>query len=93
MKSITIRGIDGELDAAIKGQPAYSRQSVNQWLIESLEKLTGKSKEPVCRKYNDLDALAGGWSKQETKAFLANIEIFEEIDNPVGRTKRSESGN
>jgi hypothetical protein len=83
MKSITIRGIDVELDAAIKDQAVRSRQSVNQWLIESLKKLTGKSKEPVFKKYNDLDALAGGWSKQETKDFLADIKIFEKIDKDI----------
>jgi hypothetical protein len=83
MKSITIRGIDGELDSAIKEQAASSRQSVNQWLIQSLKKLTGTSKEPVFKKYTDLDALAGGWSKQETEAFLADIKIFEKIDKDV----------
>jgi hypothetical protein len=83
MKSITIRGIDGELDAAIKDQAGCSRQSVNQWLLESLKKLTGRSKEPVFKKYNDLDTLAGGWSKQETKAFLADIKMFEKIDKDI----------
>jgi hypothetical protein len=83
MKSITIRGIDGELDAAIKDQAVRSRQSVNQWLLESLKKLTGRSKEPVFKEYTDLDALAGGWSKQETKAFLADIKIFEKIDKDI----------
>ena len=83
MKSITIRGIDGELDTAIKEQAAHSRQSVNQWLIQALKKLTGTSKEPVFKKYNDLDTLAGGWSKQEAEAFLADIKIFEKIDKDI----------
>ena len=42
-----------------------------------------KDIEPVFKKYNDLDALAGGWSKQETKDFLADIKIFEKIDKDI----------
>lgn len=83
MKSITVRGIDGELDAAIKEEAVRNKQSINQWMIESLKKLTGMAKEPVFKKYTDLDALAGGWSKQETEAFLADIKIFEKIDKDV----------
>lgn len=83
MKSITIRGIDAELDAAIKEQASRSRQSVNQWLVEALKKITGMAKEPVFKKYNDLDGLAGTWSKQEAEAFLADIKIFEKIDKDI----------
>jgi hypothetical protein len=83
MKSITIRGIDGDLATAIKNQAARNRQSVNQWLVQSLKKLTGKSKEPVFKHYDDLDPLAGGWTKQETEAFLADIKIFEKIDKDI----------
>ena len=31
----------------------------------------------------DLDALAGGWSKEEVKTFQKNTQIFERIDEDV----------
>ena len=31
-----------------------------------IKKVTGTGKEPVFKKHNDLDGLAGGWSKKET---------------------------
>jgi hypothetical protein len=40
-------------------------------------------KEPVFKKYHDLDNLAGGWSKEETEAFYKNTHIFERIDEDV----------
>jgi len=83
MKSITIRGIDSDLASAIKEKAAMNRQSINQWLLYSLKKLTGQAKEPVFKKYHDLDALAGGWSRSETETFLANTRIFEIIDEDV----------
>jgi hypothetical protein len=40
-------------------------------------------KEPVFKKHHELDALAGGWSKEEAKAFQKNTQIFERIDEDV----------
>ena len=44
---------------------------------------TGTGKEPVFKKHHDLDALAGGWSKEEVKAFQKNTKIFERIDEDL----------
>ena len=83
MKTLTIRGIDPELDRAIKSRATQSNLSANQWILQSLKKVTGTGKEPVFKKYHDLDVLAGGWSREETKAFQKNTEIFERIDEDV----------
>ena len=83
MKTITIRGIEPELDRVIKSRAKQNNLSVNQWLLETLKKVTGISKEPVFKKHTDLDALAGGWSKEEAKAFQKNTQIFERIDEDV----------
>jgi len=48
-----------------------------------LKKATGMGKEPMFKKHHDLDALAGGWSKEEAKAFQKNTQIFERIDEDV----------
>lgn len=83
MKTITIRGIDPELDRVIKSRARQDSLSVNQWVLQTLKKVTGMGKQPVFKKHNDLDALAGGWSKEEVKAFHANTKIFQRIDEDV----------
>lgn len=80
MKTITIRGIDPGLDRVIKSQAKQNSMSVNQWVLQTLKKVTGIGKEPAFKKHHDLDALAGGWSKEEARSFQKNTEIFERID-------------
>jgi hypothetical protein len=83
MKTITIRGIEPGLDRVIKSQAKQNNLSVNQWILQALKKVTGMGKESLFKKYHDLDALAGGWSKEEAKAFQKNTQIFEKIDEDV----------
>jgi len=83
MKTITIRGIDPGLDRVIKARAKQDSLSVNQWILRVLKKVTGMGKEPVFKKHHELDALAGGWSKEEAKAFQKNTQIFERIDEDV----------
>ena len=40
-------------------------------------------KESVFKKHSDLDALGGGWSEEEAKAFQKNTQIFERIDEGI----------
>ena len=80
MKTLTIRGIDAELDRAIKSRAQQNNLSANQWIIQALKKVTGTGKEPVFRKHHDLDGLAGGWSQEEAKEFRKNTKIFDRID-------------
>jgi hypothetical protein len=79
MKTITILGIDSALERAIKSKAKMESLSANQWILQALRKVTGLNKEPVYKIYHDLDHLAGGWSREETEAFLKNTEIFEKI--------------
>jgi hypothetical protein len=83
MKTITIRRIDPQLDRVIKTRARQDSLSVNQWVLGVLKKATGLEKDPIFKKYTDLDGLAGGWSKEEAKAFRKNAQIFERIDEDV----------
>ncbi len=83
MKTITIRGIDPALDRVIKSRAKQNSLSVNQWILQTLKKVTGFGKEPVFKKHHDLDVLAGGWSREDAKAFQKNTQIFERIDEDV----------
>jgi hypothetical protein len=83
VKSITIRGIDGDLDQVIKSRARQDNLSVNQWIVNILKTATGTGKATLFKEYHDLDALAGGWSEEEAKTFLKGIEIFERIDEDI----------
>ena len=83
MKTITVRRIDPGLDRVIKSRAKQNNLSVNQWVLETLKKVTGMGKGPVFKKHDDLDALAGGWSKEEARAFQKNTRIFERIDEDI----------
>lgn len=83
MKTVTIRGIDPELDRAIKSRANQNNLSANQWILQALKKVTGTGKELLFKKHHDLDHLAGGWSKEETTAFKKNTKVFERIDEDV----------
>lgn len=83
MKTITIRGIDAELDKVIKSQAQQNDLSVNQWVLQALKKVTGIEKKTAFKRHHDLDRLAGGWTKEETKVFSESIQIFEKIDEDV----------
>jgi hypothetical protein len=83
MKTLTIRGIDAELERAIKTRAQQNNLSANQWIIQALKKVTGTGKEPVIKTYHDLDELAGGWTKEETAAFKKNTKSFEKIDEEI----------
>ena len=83
MKTITIRGINTDLDSVIKSRAQQNNLSVNQWVLQALKKITGTGKEPAFKEHHDLDALAGGWSREEAESFLKNTKIFERIDKDV----------
>jgi plasmid stability protein len=83
MKTITVRGVDPDLDQAIKSRAEGDNISVNQWVLKILKKATGMEKEPLFKKHHDLDELAGGWTKEDAVAFQKNTQIFERIDEDV----------
>ena len=80
MKTITIRGIEPDLGATIKLNASRENLSVNQWALKALKRSVGLDRKKVFRKYEDLDSLAGGWTKKDAETFLENIKIFERID-------------
>lgn len=83
MKTVTIRGIDENLDKLIKTMAGEARMSINQWLIMALKKVTNLDQKKVFAEYHDLDSLAGGWSKEEALQFKKNTSIFEIVDEEI----------
>lgn len=83
VKTLTIRGIESELSEAIKKLAAGQNLSVNKYLITVLKKLTGLSQNTTFKTYDDLDALAGGWSEENEKHFLEQTNQFRKIDEEM----------
>lgn len=83
MKTVTIRGIDENLDKMIKTMASKAGMSINQWLLLALKKVTCLDHRKVFNEYHDLDSLAGGWSREEALQFKKDTCIFEAIDEEI----------
>ena len=83
MKNIIIRGIDPGLERKIKSGAKAEQQSLNQWILSALRRITGVAKEKNLTLYHDLDELAGGWDESTAQEFLKNIACFEQVDEDL----------
>jgi hypothetical protein len=83
MKSITLRGIDGELEEALKRLAKESSSSVNATILQLLRRAVGLEKKKFHVVHHDLDALAGTWSEEELREFERNTRPFSEVDEEL----------
>lgn len=75
MANISLRGLDDPTLSRIKTNARRRKISVNRLIVETLrEKYAGG---PA---FDDLDILAGAWSRAEASAFEAAVAPFAEID-------------
>ena len=82
MKQLTIRGVDDRLHAALSEAAAHEKQSVNKYVLKVLCERLGLLPDPDDREatYDDLDHLAGTWTKEQGEAFLHEVGRQREID-------------
>jgi len=81
MNTISLRGIDDELKKRLQEEAGKKQSSVNSLIVSLLRESMGLSKKRSRYiRHHDLDALAGTWSEEEAKEFLASIEAFETIE-------------
>ncbi len=84
MKTLTIRGIDTELDEKIKQKAKDSGESINKMMLRLLKSALGiGGKKKTFPLHNDLDHLAGTWTKEDEEEFRTNTEAFEKIDEDL----------
>ena len=83
MKTLTIRNIDDDLSKFLKKKADHSGTSLNSCIINTLKQEAGLLKKQISKKYDDLDDLAGTWSKREYNEFNKNIASFEQIDEEM----------
>jgi hypothetical protein len=75
MANVLLRGLDAATLSRLRADARRRRISVNRLIVETLQRQhAGKEA------YDDLDALAGRWSKSEARSFEAAVAPFSEID-------------
>jgi len=86
MKSMSVRGLDPELEEKLKQVAREKGKSVNQVVIEAMKKQFGLVKERKFTKiYHDLDHLFGRWSQEEFDHIQEKIESGRKIDEELWR--------
>ncbi len=82
MNQLTIRGFGEELAESIRGLAQRDGTSLNQAALKLLRKGAGLSEATgnVNTIGNSLDDLFGTWSREESEAFNAALEVFEQVD-------------
>jgi len=78
MATMSIRGLDDQALARLKGQAAQEGSSLNSLVLRLIQ---GTSVQPsTLKKFDDLNALAGTWSDEEAQEFERNTAAFAEVD-------------
>ena len=82
MKAITLRNLPPELAEAVRKEAERKRISVNKAVISLLERKAEGSKRKAAqtREYDDLDALAGAWTRKEAVEFDKALAAQRTLD-------------
>lgn len=76
MPNISLRGLDHATLSRIKSRARRRGISVNRLIVETLQREYTAGDQA----FDDLDALAGAWSKTEAAGFAAAVAPFAEVD-------------
>jgi plasmid stability protein len=81
MKTMTLRGVDPELEARLRAVAARESRSLNAAILDILRRSLGveAGKAP----YTDLDGLAGGWTEADLAEFRERTRAFGQIDEEL----------
>lgn len=82
MKPITLRNLPPELAKAVRKEAKRQRTSINRAVISLLQRKTEplKKRPREAQEYDDLDSLAGSWSKNEAAAFETALAAQRTLD-------------
>jgi hypothetical protein len=85
MKAITLRNLPPEIEKIVRKEADRQRTSINKAVISLLvrkseghKKNRGRTKE-----FDDLDALAGSWTKKEAAEFDKALTAQRSIDHEL----------
>jgi len=75
MANVLLRGLDAATLARLRADARRRGISVNRLIVETLQRQHARKDE-----FDDLDTLAGRWSKPEAASFAAAVAPLSEID-------------
>lgn len=79
MKSISVHGIDEEIEKAIKERAKNEEKSVNKVVKELIAKALGMGEKPPDNRAEFAD-LCGVWTEAEASEFMELIADLETVD-------------
>ena len=82
MKAVTLRNVPPEIAKLVRKEAERQRTSINKAVISLLQtRVEGrKKKKTKTANYDDLDALAGSWTKKEAAEFDKALNSQRSID-------------
>jgi hypothetical protein len=81
MANLSIRGLDAKALAELKARAAKEDASVNTLVLRLIAQGLGHQRvKPALRRHDDLDALAGKWTKAEAVAFERATAPLDKLD-------------
>lgn len=83
MANISLRGLDSPTLSRIKSNAQRRGVSVNRLIVETLQQQYSAG----TKAFDDLDALAGAWTKAEADAFAVAVAPFAEVDAALWATE------
>lgn len=83
MKTLTLRGVEGELEAALQAEADRLKMSLSATVITVLRRSFALAKPRYRTEYHDLDHLAGTWTKENRAEFETNTRAFSRIDKDM----------
>ena len=84
VKTITLRGIDAELEKALQEKAReLSTNSLNSTILRVLHESLGLAKRRYGTVHHDLDHLAGTWSSADLEEFERSTAVFGQIDEEL----------
>ena len=81
--NFNLRGIEPKVMSQLKIEASKKNTSVNALILRMIENNLGYAQQLHRVTYDDLDHLAGTWSKQDAKQFQKDTEFFEQIDEEI----------
>jgi hypothetical protein len=82
---LTLRSVDPRLRGALEREAARRKQSLNKTMLALLAEALGLAESAPREPYDDLDELAGTWSKAESDRFDAALAAQRQVDPKLWR--------
>jgi hypothetical protein len=85
MHQISIRSVDKETAALLKRAAKQQGISLNRHVLQVLRQSVGRDPQKPGTAHDDLDHLAGTWTRKQGSSFERATAAFSEVDETLWR--------